>query len=115
MRFNQLTVHKDGEHAVMTSSKVIEQYLAVSPFHWLTKCEMDDAVMEIKDNVLYWKSGVLYWGNLQFVVFDGGEFRSGTWNSGIFINGTIDNVKIMNGVFKSSKYMGEWVNGQQVK
>lgn len=112
MRFNQLTVYNDGEHVTMTSSKVIEQYLAVSPHHWLIKCEMDDVVLEIKDNIVYWKSGILYWGNTQWMVVENCDFRSGVWNGGIWLGGKFKG-KWMNGVWKAGEFDGEWIAGDR--
>ena len=73
--------------------------------------ELDNVKLEIKDDILYWKSGILYWGNTQFMVFENGEFRSGTWNCGIFLNGTFKG-KWVNGVFKDGTFAGIKIAGE---
>lgn len=95
-RFVKLTVNDQ----IYTSSRAIERYLATTPFEWLLNCELDYAVLEIKDNILYWKNGIIYWGNWMWGVFENGEFRSGTWNGGILLGGTIK-AKWITGVDKT--------------
>ena len=107
-RFEELQL-EDG--TVLKDTMPIEKWLYASPFSWLLVCELDAVKLAVKDGILYWKSGVLYWGNTEWMVFESGEFRSGTWNGGIFLNGSFKGVW-KNGVFKDGKFEGEKIAGE---
>jgi hypothetical protein len=112
MRFNKLTLKEDGKHAILDSSRIIERYLATSPFYWLLNCEVDDVEIEIDDNILYWKSGVMYWGKWQWGVFENGEFRSGEWFGGIWKDGEFRGTW-HNGVWIEGTFKGKWIKGKR--
>lgn len=90
------------ENELITSNKLIEQYLASSDFHWLLLCEVDNVKLEIKDNILYWLDGIFYWGHWHWGVFKKGQFRGGTWLGGIFYDG----------IFRALWKNGKWIDGQ---
>lgn len=108
VRFKKLTYN----NKVYENSKQIEEFLYTTPYSWLLECELDEVVLEIKNNILYWKSGILYWGTTEWMVWESGEFRSGTWTGGIFFDGifkgTWENGVFKNGQFKGIKQKGEF-------
>lgn len=109
-RFEELQL-EDG--TIIKNAQPIEKWLYTSPFCWLLECELDGVKLSIKDGILHWKSGILYWGVTNFMVFENGEIRSGTWNSGIFLNGTVGkDVTWKNGVFKGGTFNGKKIAGQ---
>lgn len=96
----------DGE--VYKTTNYIHQKLTESNHAWILECELDNAVIEIKDNILYFKEGIFYWGYWKWGIFDGGEFRSGYWSGGILRDG------IFKGKYKKMVHKGGEMKGKQI-
>lgn len=107
-RFEELQL-EDG--TILKNTQPIEKWLYSSTFSWLLECELDNVKLAIKDDILYWKSGILYWGVTNFMVFENGEFRSGVWNCGIWLNGTFKGT-FKNGVWKKGIFKGTKIAGE---
>lgn len=84
---------------------------------WLQNCEIENAVIEIKDSKVYWYSGIFYYGYIPYIIWFNGIFKSGifngVWHNGTFENGVFKSGIFMNGVFKDGVFEdGEFRDGK---
>jgi hypothetical protein len=84
----------------------IDNIITECNLKWLDKCEIENAIIEIKDNKLYWHQGIFFYGDMKYCIWLNGIFRSGNFNGGVFYNGRFEsgdfNGVLMNGDFNGN-------------
>lgn len=84
MRYKSLKF-KDKEY---TSENIINKILIDNSFNWLLDCEIEEALLEIKNNTVIWYEGTLYSGIWKYGIWKSGDFH-GIFENGIFENGNM--------------------------
>lgn len=84
------------ENIEYTSEPIINNILIDNSFSWLLNCEIEDALIEIKNKTIIWHSGTLYSGSWEYGIWKSGDFY-GIFENGIFENGNMKG-KFLSGI-----------------